>query len=180
MPGFYDVDAVGKIAINLFYGWGYNFYRKENQLRADDQLIRAKVGFLLGTARKSVEGAERDYRREFLPPPSREKPRHDASAISGAQTLERLSKAIGAVSMLINAQPVPENDRMTERYRQEAATLQTLAESDQMLAGQAELLRSMVDGKNGTWLIENNSDLQDGLTAIGETLRQRQLLLFPA
>src|SRR5271154_76989 len=98
MPGFYDVDALGQIAINLFYGWGYNFYRLENQLRADDQLIRAKVGFLLGSARKSVETAERDYRREFLPPPSREKPRPDPEAVSGAQTLERLSKAIGAVT----------------------------------------------------------------------------------
>jgi hypothetical protein len=180
MPGFYDVDAVSKIAVNLFYGWGYNFYRQENQLRADDQVIRGKVGFLLGTARKSVETAEGNYRREFLPPPSREKPRHDATAISGAQTLEKLSKEIGALSMLINTQPVPENDRMTQRYRQEAATLQRLIESDQMLAGQAELLRTMIDGKNGAWLIEHVSDLREGITAIGETLRQRQLLLFPA
>jgi hypothetical protein len=64
---FYEAEALEKIAINLFYGWGYNFYRKENQLRADDQLIRSKVGLLLGWARKSVETAERDYRREFLP-----------------------------------------------------------------------------------------------------------------
>jgi hypothetical protein len=180
VPGFYDVDAVEKIAINLFHGWGYNFYRLENQLRADDQLIRGKVGVLLGSARKSVEKAESDYRREFLPPPSREKPRHDAAAIAGAQSIERLSKAIGALHGLITAQPVPENDRMTQRYRREAATLQRLIEWDQKLTGQAELLRLMVDQKNGPWLIENSSSLQEGVTAIGETLRTRQLLLFPA
>ena len=93
-------------------------------MRADDQLIRSKVGVLLGSARKSVETAEADYRREFLPPPSREKPRPDAAAVAGAQALERLSHAIGAVAGLITAQPVPENDRMTQRYRQEAETLQ--------------------------------------------------------
>jgi hypothetical protein len=180
MPGFYDVDAVSQIAINLFYGWGYNFYRLENQLRADDQLIRAKAGFLLGNARKSVETAERDYRREFLPPPSREKPRPDATAVANAQTLERLSKSIGALITLINNQPVPENDRMTQRYRQEAATLQALIQSDQTLIGQAELLRTTLDGKKGAALIEGGLDLQDGVNAISETLRKRQLLLFPA
>jgi hypothetical protein len=179
MPGFYDVGPLEQIAINLFYGWGYNFYRQENQLRADDQVIRGKVGFLLGTARKSVETAESGYRREFLPPPSREKPRPDATAVAGAQSLERFSKAIGALQALINNQPVPENDRMTQRYREEAATLQSLIQSDQLLTGQAELLRSMIDGKNGTWIIEHLSDLQEGITAINETLRQRQLLLFP-
>jgi hypothetical protein len=180
MSAFYDVGAMEKIAINLFYGWGYNFYKQENQLRADDQLIRSKVGVLLGSARKSVETAERDYRRDFLPPPSREKPRPDAGVVANAQAIERLSKAIGAIQGLITAQPVPENDRITQRYRQEARTLQQLGLADQKLAGQAELLRSMLDGKNGMSLIENMSALQEGISAINETLRQRQLLLFPA
>lgn len=178
--GFYDLQQLEQIAVNLFYGWGYNFYREENQLRADDLVIRSKVGWLLGSARKSIETAEREYRREFLPPPSREKPRHDPGAVADAQALERLSKAIGALAGQISAQPVPENDRMTQRYRQEAATLQRLIESDRKLAGQAELLRSLVDQKKGAWLVENASDLQEGINAISETLRGRQALLFPA
>src|ERR1700733_8045543 len=124
MSAFYNAGEMEQLAINLFYGWGYNFYKQENQLRADDQLIRSKVGVLLGSARKSVETAERDYRREFLPPPSREKPRPDATAVASAQAIERLSKAIGALQGQISAQPVPENDRMTQRHRQEASTLQ--------------------------------------------------------
>ena len=52
---FYDVDELEKIAVNLFHGWGYNFYRLENQLRADDLTVRAKVGWLLGLARASVD-----------------------------------------------------------------------------------------------------------------------------
>ena len=74
MPDFYDAGPLAKIAINLFNGWGYNFYRKENQLRADDLLIRSKVGALLGMARKSLESAQADYRTEFLPEPTRERP----------------------------------------------------------------------------------------------------------
>jgi hypothetical protein len=180
MPGFYDADAVGKIGFNLFRDWAYNFYGLENQLRADDQLIRAKAGFLLGTARKSVEAAEANYRREFLPPPSREKPRHDPAIVANAQTLERLSKAIGGVMTHVNSQPVPENNRMAQYYRHQAQTLQDLIQSDQMLIGQAELLRTSIEGRNGAELAESASDLQEGVNAIGETLRQRQLLLFPA
>jgi len=180
LPSFYDLGPLEKVAVNLFYGWGYNFYRQENQLRADDQLIRSKVGFLLGSARKSLETAERDYRRVNLPPPSREKPRHDPEAIAGAQTIERLAHALGALQGQISSQPVPENDRMTQRYRQEAATLERLIESDKKLVGQAETLRAAVEGKDGKWLVENEAEMKEGVTAIGETLRQRQLLLFPS
>jgi len=55
--GFYDAGALRQIATNLFYGWGYNFYRVENQLRADDQLVRSKAASLLGIAMASVETA---------------------------------------------------------------------------------------------------------------------------
>jgi hypothetical protein len=175
---FYDVGPLEEIAVNLFYGWGYNFYRLENQLRADDQLIRSKVGAILGAARKSVEIAESDYRRAFLPPPSREEPRHDPAAVAGAQAIERLARSIGALQGQIAAQPTPENDRMTQRYRQEASLLQQLIASDHKLVGQAELLRSMLDLKDGAWMLENMPALRDGLNAIGETLRARQLLLF--
>ena len=63
---FYDLDAIEQIAVNLFYGWGYNFYRLENQLRADDLTVRNQVCSLLGQARASVDTAESAYRRAFL------------------------------------------------------------------------------------------------------------------
>ncbi|MGH9607635.1 MAG: hypothetical protein ACRD3N_18245, partial [Terracidiphilus sp.] len=127
MPGeFYDAGALRHIAINLFYGWGYNFYRAENQLRADDQLVRGKAASLLGYAASAVGEAETAYRREFLPPPTRAKPFPDAEAVAAAQRLERLAREISGVEQFIHQQPVPENDRMTQRYRKEAQTLQTL------------------------------------------------------
>jgi hypothetical protein len=174
---FYDDAPLCQIAINLFHGWGYNFYRRENQLRADDQLVRSQAGWLLGSARASVEAAESEYRRERIPPPSREKPRPDPEAVAGAQTLERLSKAIGRVQGVIAAQPVPENDRMTQRYRLESETLLQLVQHDQRLVGRAELLRSMVDQKKGDWLLANNAVLTEGIAAIEEALRARMGVL---
>jgi hypothetical protein len=177
MPGFYDASALRQIATNLFYGWGYNFYRQENQLRADDQLVRTKATWLLGMAMSSVCAAETEYRREFLPPPTRAKPFPDAEAVSSAQRLERFARDIGALEALIQQQPVPENDRMTQRYRQEAPTLKSLIAHDEQLVGQCELLRSMLSSQKGTSILKSLPELENGLEAIRDTLRKREAVL---
>jgi hypothetical protein len=176
--GFYDAGALRQIATNLFYGWGYNFYRAENQLRADDQLVRSHAAGLLSQAMAAVNAAESAYRREHLPPPSRSKPFPDAEAVAAAQRLERLARAIGALSAAIQHQAAPENDRMTQRYREEAATLETLIQTDERLAGQCELLRSMAQGQDSAAILAKMGDLEAGLEAIRETLQRRDAVLM--
>jgi len=181
VPGFYDAGPLQQIAINLFHGWGYNFYRVENQLRADDQLIRTKAAWLLGLAVASLSAAEADYRREFLPAPSRAKPFPDPAAVATAQHLERTAHAIRALEAALHQLPTPENDRMTQRYRQEAPTLQTLINYDQLLIGQCDLLRSLITGQPAAAIIEKLPELESGLAAIRSTLESRQaVLLNPA
>jgi hypothetical protein len=174
---FYDPGAFRHVAINLFNGWGYNFYRRENQLRADDQLIRAKAAWLLGLAHACLDELEQTWRREKLPAPSRAHPYPDPAAVEGARTLERLAKAVGGLVGRLHAQPAPENDRMTERYRREAETLIALAACDEQLVGQSEMLRSALDGKEPDWALDNAAFLGEGVAAIEETLRQRQMIL---
>jgi hypothetical protein len=174
---FYDVGLVDQIAINLFYGWGYNFYRLENQLRADDLLIRGKACWLLGLSRSMVEAAQSGYRRKHLPPPSRAKPLPDADAVAGAQALEALSASIGQLEGTIRALPAPENDRMTQRYRQEAETLAALGACDQRLVGLAEVLRQMLEGKDGDWMLANIGEVRDGVALMLTRVRERQSLL---
>lgn len=180
MPGhgFYDAGPLRQVATNLFYGWGYNFYRTENQLRADDQLVRSEAATLLGMAMSSVSAAETEYRREFLPAPTRLKPFPDPAAVAAAQHLERLGRGIGALEALIQQQPVPENDRMTQRYRLEASTLQALIHWDEQLVGQCELLRSMVNGQDSASILKNLPDLESGLEAIRATLQNRENVLL--
>ena len=172
-PGFTDAEGLERVAITLFYGWGYNFYRLENLLRADDLLVRQKTGGLLAEARASVEAAESAYRRVALPPPSRAKPRPDAAAVAAAQTLERLSHDIGALEGRVRAQPVPETDRMSQWYRDEAETLLRLRDHDLGLVSRAESLRAFVAGRDGAWLIENARLVGEMLAQIAETLRMR-------
>jgi serine/threonine protein kinase HipA of HipAB toxin-antitoxin module len=126
----------------------------------------------------AVDAAESAYRHEYLPAPTRAKPYPDASAVAGAQSLERLARAIGAVESSIQHQPVPENDRMTQRFRQEAATLQKLIDCDQQLVGQCELLRSKVADRSGLALLDGMAELEAGLQVIQGTLRKREAILF--
>jgi hypothetical protein len=175
---FYDAGVLRQIATNLFYGWGYNFYRKENQLRADDQMIRTKAASLLGEAMASVASAETEYRREHLGPPTRTKPFPDPDAVQSAQKLERLGREIGALEAGLQCQPAPANDRMTQRYRQEAPTLEKLIGHDERLVGQCEVLRRAVSGQGGLSILSRLADLQAGLEAIHETLRNRASVLL--
>jgi hypothetical protein len=175
---FYDAGLLRRLATNLFYGWGYNFYRLENQLRADDQLVRTKAASLLGMAMASTSAAEAEYRREFLPPPSRQHPFPDADAVATAQRLERLAREIGALEALVQQQPAPESDRMTQRYREEEPTLRRLIHHDEQLVGQCELLRSMLTGKTVASIVENLPNVERGLQAIRATLRDREAVLL--
>jgi hypothetical protein len=175
---FYDEGVLRQTAINLFHGWGYNFYRVENQLRADDQLVRSKAAWLLGMARSSVEHAEGEYRRAHYVAPSREKPFPDPSISAASQQLERLAANIGSVGGRLQSQPVPENDRMSQRYRREADTLKALIGCDERLVGQCNLLHAMLDTRNGEWMLERLSEFEQGLTAIQETLRSREAILL--
>jgi hypothetical protein len=177
MSRFYEVGPIGEIAVNLFHGYGYNFYRIENQLRADDQRVRQLACSLLDRARAALDQAEAAYRRENIPPLTRANPVPDPVAVANAQSLERLGRAVDALEGQVRNQPVPENDRMTQRYRQEAATLELLADKDKLLVGQAELLRSMVEGVTGAVLLEQRSEIEQGLAAITATLQERRALL---
>ena len=177
MTAMYDASKLEQVAINLFHGWGYNFYRVENQLRADDLKVRAEVSLLLGQARASLAEAESAFRRQHLPPPSREAPRPDQQAVTQAQILEHLGSRIGSLESRIRAQPAPENDRMTQRYREERATLKRLVEIDTTLVGHADFLRQTVAGQTASELLENLALIESGLTSISGILEQRQNLL---
>ncbi len=178
MSRFYEVGPLARVGINLFYGYGYNFYRQENQLRADDQRARQMACSLLGRARAAVDEAESRYRRESIAPPTRANPFPDPAIVANAQTLERLGREVGALEGQIRHQPVPENDRMTQRYRLEASTLATLADKDAVLVGQADLMRSMVEGVAGDAILASRREIEDGIAAITATLRERQSFLL--
>jgi len=59
-----------------------------------------------------------------------------------------------------------------------APTLKALINFDEQLVGQCELLRSMVNGKDGGSLPKDMPELERGLEAIRTTLHSRQAVLM--
>ncbi len=174
---FYAADPVEQAAINLFYGWGYNFYRAENQLRADDLLVRHQVAGLLGEARAAIGDAEAAYRGEHLPPLSREHPRPDPAALKQVRLFEALAAQVAAAASRIRSLPAPANDRIIQRHRAEAETLARLLRADMALTGHAESLRQGVRGQPPGWIVEHVQELQAHLLAIDAALTSRQAIL---
>ena len=170
---FYAVSPEEKLAVTLFHGWGYNFYRAENQLRADDLLVRARVGEMLSAARASVEAAEAAFRREHIRPPSRAQPLPDPGALLQAQSLEATGRAIGALEGRVRALPVPETDRMTQRLRNERSTLEALLRADLSMVALAHKLRTMVAPAT----VECVGDVGACLTDIATAVQARQDVL---
>ncbi len=126
--------ALRRFVVNLFYGYGYNAYRQENKDRADDLLVRAEVSHWLTQARATLSGRESDYRRNHFRMPTRENPFPDSSAVEKAQSYVRAQQAIEAVEVAVRNAPVPENDRVWQRHRNEGDLLARLTEADMDVA----------------------------------------------
>lgn len=140
------IDSAGpvrQVVSNLFYGWGYNFYRKENQLRADDLLIRSKVSEMLASARGHLAVLERTYRRDHMPPRTRQNPFPDAACMAIAQGLQRVQYAIEALEVRVRTAAVPAMDRVTQRHINERENLERLAALDEDMVRSAQ---GFVDG----------------------------------
>jgi hypothetical protein len=144
-------------------------------LRADDQRIRRIAGELLQRARKAVSEAESRWRRERIPPPSREHPFPPPEALAGARRLEALAAAISALDGRVTHLPVPGTDKTSARYRDEAETLRALCAADVELVEAAEALCRAAEAGP---VLDNVEAIEAGLDTIQARLQARQALLL--
>lgn len=151
------ISAAGPIkqtAVLLFYGWGYNFYREENKLRADDLLIRNKVAGILADARAMLKGLEDSWRREHLPPPTREQPFADRASTEQARRIARAGTLIEEVATAIKNAATPTNDKVWIRHRSERGLLEILQGIDVGMTDAAVAFHDAVVG----WDLQTVSD----------------------
>ena len=135
---------IRRTATFLFIGWGYNFYKVENQLRADDLLIRAKVSGILAQARAALRALESEYRRVNLPAPMRSSAFPARSKFEQARALERCGVMIETIATAIRAAPTPANDWVWLRHRDERGILSVLEGIDVRLVDEAVALHDRI------------------------------------
>jgi hypothetical protein len=138
LPG--DHSRLYRIGAMLLNGYGYNWYRQDNRMRADDLLIRSRASELLENAVARLRELEGGYRRKYLPPPTREHPDADPQHLAAAQRFRSVAERILELDTRLRGAAVPPNDKIWQRHRDELGTLERLGQCDAVvLAGAKEL-----------------------------------------
>jgi hypothetical protein len=164
----------------LLNGYGYNWYRADNQARADDLLIRQKVSYFLGLASSKLLEAETAYQHKYLPPGTRENPFPPADKVAAHRRLRDLRQAILATEGTVRSLPVPPTDKIWQRHRLELTTLKRLTDADVILIGAAKLLSDEAEKTTvDQWNTPETAEKLDGiLTEFKKRVEDRRALLL--
>lgn len=129
----------------LLNGWGFNWYRLDNQLQADDLLVRNRACGYLDDATAKLRAAEAAFRRRHLPPPTRAAPLPDPAKLRQAQEIGELRERLTAIETQIRGSAMPPDDRIQAGHRDHVQTLASLLEADTTLVGAAHEIAAALD-----------------------------------
>jgi len=125
----------------LLSGYGFNYYKAENRARADDLLIRQQAAGSLSQAVGTLSSLHTTYRLRYLPPPSRENPFPPREELQRAADILAMRDRIGQTAAGIRGMPVPTQDKIWKRMRQELDLLTQLLSIDYLLITHCERIR---------------------------------------
>lgn len=117
-------------------------YTDKGRLRADDLLVRERVGHGLAVAAAQVRQLVSDWRANRVPPSTREQPFPPAEVMEPMRRAERLVRAIEDTSAAVRGLPLLNQDRVWARVR--SAGLDELLQFDWTLVGEADALAAEV------------------------------------
>jgi hypothetical protein len=117
LPG--EDSRLYRIGVMLLNGYGYNWYRLDNQMRADDLLVRSRASEHLESAASRLHDLEGRYRSKYLPPPTREHPEPDPQHLAAAQRFRAIADRILEIDTRLRGAAVPPDDKIWVRQRGE-------------------------------------------------------------
>ena len=124
----------------LLAGGGYNFYDTRNRARADDLLVRQRASGFLTDGAQALSALEIAYRRQFIPPATRDIPYPPAETLERLRGIGRLRAQLGDLEARIRGMAVPTQDKVWWRFREEQGLLNALLGFDYALISQAEII----------------------------------------
>jgi len=177
LPG--EESRLYRIGVMLLNGYGYNWYRWDNQMRADDLLVRSRASEHLESAAARLRDLEGRYRRKYLPPPTRVHPDPDPQHLAAAQQFRAVADRILAIDTRLRGAPVPPDDKVWLRQRGELETLQRLGNCDVVLVAGAKEVVEAVAGLPPDACIDPASEQQidKHLGRLADTLTRRDEIL---
>ncbi|MGH8181770.1 MAG: hypothetical protein ACRETR_12425 [Steroidobacteraceae bacterium] len=118
-----------RLLSNLFYGCGYNFYRFDRELLADDLLIRGKLSTLLRECRAHLTCLETAFRNQYRAANGGDYSFLSPAALATAQALLSAQRDLDAMETAIRNTAVPEFARF-DRGREMRGALEELVMLD--------------------------------------------------
>ena len=178
-PGSGQESPLYRTWVMLLNGYGYNWYRQENRMRADDLLVRSRASEHLADAAARLRELAAGYRRKYLPPPTREHPDPDPLHIAAVQRFRAVEERILEIDTRIRGAAAPPDDRIWRRHRNELNTLQRLGECDVLVVGGATELAGLVAGLPAGTTIDAAAEQQIDrqLDQLAAALTQRSQIL---
>jgi len=115
-----------------------DIYSQKGRLRADDLLVRERVGRGLGDATAHVRFLISRWRADRVPPSTREQPFPPAEAMEPIRRAERLIRVIDDISATVRGLPLLNQDKVWDRVRRMG--LDELLQFDWTLVGESDAL----------------------------------------
>ena len=170
-----------RIGVMLLNGYGYNWYRQDNRMRADDLLIRSRAGEHLARAVTKLGDLESAYRREYLPVPTRAQPDPDPQHLAAARQFQSVAGRIREIETRLLGAAVPPDDKEWQRHRGELDTLQRLGECDARLLAAAKELGDAIEGLPVGAGLDAAAEqyVNQGLDQLSAALARRDEILVP-
>jgi hypothetical protein len=117
-------------------------YSAKGRLRADDLLVRERVGRALADATARLRELAGQWRADRVPPSTRENPFPPAEAMAPLRQAERLGREIDEVATALRGLPLLPADKVWDRVRR--GGLDELLQFDWALVGEADELADML------------------------------------
>lgn len=165
----------------MLTGYGYNFYNKANQARADDLLVRERASYHLGQAINLMERLRSDYQRRFIPPLTRANPDPPQEAMAQVREIELLRQELSDCETHIRGMSVPTQDKIWWRFREERTLLGQLLNFDLSLVRNCEQVYNYVMQLTPeSWNAQGSATLRQLLQQVTQVARERErFLLIP-
>jgi hypothetical protein len=177
LPG--EHNRLYRIGVMLINGYGYNWYREDNQMRADDLLIRSRASEYLERAAARLREREARYRRAHLPPPTREHPDPDPQHLVAVRQLRAAVERILEIDTELRGAAVPPEDKVWRRHRGEIDMLRRLGECDAILVGGAKAIDDLLAAEPPETAVDAGGEeqLDQSLGQLAAALARRNEIL---
>jgi hypothetical protein len=113
-------------------------YSEKGRLRADDLLVRERVGRGLGEATARIRDLISAWRADRVPASTREQPFPPPEVMEPIRRAERLVRAIDEIAVAVRGLPLLNQDKVWNRVRQ--VGLDELMQFDWTLVGESDAL----------------------------------------